>query len=117
MSLLFAQISAVYAIDTSSCPMMESMSHSMAGENGESKDMREAQNSMSCCNDVVMQDNIECCDTSCQCSIGVVSFISITKVTIYSLQAASLRLVRPAIDRPGDIYLKQVQRPPIHFIF
>lgn len=96
--------------------MMDNMSHTMASENVEFANMQEMQNAMSCCHDVVVQDNLECCDASCQCSIGAVSFISITKATIYSIQTASLRHVRPAIDRPDDIYLKLVQRPPIYFI-
>lgn len=96
--------------------MSHTMSHTMAAENVEFVNMQETQNSMSCCHDVVMQENLECCDSSCQCSIGVVSFIAITKAKIHSLQTASLRLVQPAIDRPDDIYLKLVQRPPIYFI-
>jgi formylmethanofuran dehydrogenase subunit B len=96
--------------------MMGNMSHTMTAEKVEFADMQKAPNSMSCCDDIMMQENLECCDTSCQCSIGAASFMSIIKATMHSLQTASLRLVSSAIDRPGDIYLKRVQRPPIYFI-
>lgn len=109
-------MSTVYAIETSSCPMMDSMSHTMMTEDSKLDDKQEMGSTMSCCGDVVMQENIECCDSNCKCSISGVSFSPLPNVIIKSLKPKHPSIVSYQLKQTSDVFLNPAQRPPILFI-
>lgn len=117
VSFIFAQMGAVYAEDASSCPMMESMSENMTTESHIPDGHQAVDDAFAdCCNEIMMPENEDCCDTTCKCALSFVSFGSLPNFNTIATHIQNLNLVRMRVNQPSDIFLTQAQRPPIPFI-
>ena len=116
LSLIFAQVGAVFALQAPSCPMMNNIEHQIATEVGSHDRGIKTQSIFDCCDEIVMPKSADCCDNECSCNLNMVSFASIINLDTDTTFAPMQSAITSAINHPTEIFLTQAQRPPIPLI-